>query len=69
MKRLFRQAEGHEVRVGDVLTDSRGERWTVTGWREPQHEGSTGRVYVTCEGMSSEFFPGVFDLFWEEDDA
>lgn len=43
------------ILVGDKLLSFRGDLYTVTGWREPQHSGSTGRVWV--EG--GEFFPSV----------
>jgi hypothetical protein len=38
--------QGQPVNVGDVAHDFRGEAAIVTGWQEPAHEGSTGRVYV-----------------------
>lgn len=68
MKLVYDSAPGPGalVEVGDLVTSFRGEEWTVTGWREPQHAGSTGRVYVKPfegDGLSSrEFFPSVFDL-------
>jgi hypothetical protein len=53
------------VEIGDRVTSSRNENFIVTGWREPQHAGSTGRVWVKFAEngkFEQEFFPGVFDL-------
>jgi hypothetical protein len=58
------------LKKGDTVFSFRGERMTLTGWREPQHASSTGRVYVT-EGdskMSSEYFPGVIGAAFVEED-
>lgn len=48
------------VNKGEILTSFRGEQYEVTGWREPQHSGSTGRVWV----QGGEFFPSVFNCEW-----
>lgn len=50
---------------------SRGEDFVLTGGRPPQHEASSGRVYVKPWGCTEplserEFFPHVFDLTWEK---
>jgi hypothetical protein len=66
MKLVYDSAPGPgaKVEVGDEVISFRNERYTVTGWREPQHAGSTGRVYVKpCEDKyfsCREFFPSVF---------
>ena len=60
------------VEEGDEVISFRGEHYVVTGWREPQHAGSTGRVYVksTDHPSSLEYFPSVFDLkFVHKDDV
>jgi hypothetical protein len=38
----------------------------LVGGREPQHAGSTGRVWVKVaqDATMLEFFPGVFELKW-----
>ena len=59
---LIDEKTGKAAQVGDVLTDFRGDTSTLTGMREPQHAGSSGRVF-TDEG---EFFPSVFGLKWVE---
>jgi hypothetical protein len=49
------------VRVGDKVKDA-----VVTGWREPQHLGSSGRVYVTIQDQPREFFPNVYGMKFVE---
>ncbi len=57
-----------EVIVGDIITDFRGDKDVLVGFREPQSSSSTGRVYVrpidSSEDMTStrEYFPGVYSL-------
>ena len=63
---LISTKDGHVIKVGDELADFRGEVWRVTGWREPQHAGSTGRIYVERDGHQMEYFPGVFDAKFKE---
>lgn len=58
------------LQTGEVVHDFRGEAAIVTGWCEPQHAGSTGRVYVKYmndEGWHREFFPSVINAKWVED--
>lgn len=59
---------GEEVKVGDLVTDLRGEEAMVKHWEEPLHEESTGRVYVQWEWSlhDSLYFPSVFDLHWDK---
>ena len=65
---LIYTADNSEVKENDIVLSSRNERYKVTGWREPQHAGSTGRVYVAGAGASNrletsrEFFPSVFNM-------
>ena len=72
MKLVYDSAPGPgaKVELGDEVISFRGERYIVWGWREPQHAGSTGRVYVKPfenDGlMSRGFFPSVFDLKFVE---
>jgi hypothetical protein len=67
MKLVYDSAPGtgSDVEIGDRVTSFRNEDFIVTGWKEPQHAGSTGRVHVkfTENGkFIQEFFPSVFDL-------
>jgi hypothetical protein len=74
MKLIYDSAPGtgSDVEVGDRVTSSRNEEAFVTGWKEPQHAGSTGRVYVKFIGEKKvsdfplEYFPSVFDLKFVE---
>lgn len=58
------------VKTGDIAHTFADEAVIVTGWQEPQHAGSTGRVYVKYmndEGWHREFFPSVINAKWVED--
>lgn len=65
--KLVHEKTGIEVKTGEVVHSFRGEAAYVTGWREPQHSGSTGRVYVKefgDRGFTGEYFPSVYGLKW-----
>jgi hypothetical protein len=66
VKKLYHE-DGREVRVGDEVTDFRGEKSVVTGWELPRHSGSTGRVYVITDANNSPagYYPSVFNLVWK----
>ena len=68
MMKLFYKNTDIEVGVGDAVRTFRGEAVEVTGWREPAHAGSTGRVYVKYPGKewTAEFFPSVINAEWKE---
>lgn len=55
--------DGAVIAIGAQVKDFRGDAWVVTDWRAPQHEGSSGRVYLRGEGGQGEreFFPGVIN--------
>lgn len=56
-----------EVKVGDVVTDFRGDVWTVKGFTAPHRPGSTGRVHCADkDGFDRAFYPGVIDAEWED---
>ncbi len=59
---------GEEVKVGDLVTDFRGDEAIIVHWEAPEHEGSTGRVYVRYarEVFDTLYYPSVFDLHWEK---
>ena len=50
---------GVKAEKGMDVTTFRGEQCKLTGWREPQNSGSTGRVYITDGKHSGEYFPSV----------
>jgi hypothetical protein len=57
------------VKSGDIVHCFRGKPAYVTGWQIPQHEGSTGRVYVqeiSDRRTHAEYFPSVYNLAWVE---
>lgn len=57
------------VKTGDVVHCFRGKPAFVTGWQIPQHEGSTGRVYVqamTDSRTHGEYYPSVYGLMWDK---
>lgn len=47
--------------AGMKVITSRGEEGKLDFWRSPHKPSSTGRVYITLDGCSSqsEFFPSV----------
>ena len=64
---LINEKTKQPVKTGDVVHDFRGKAAFVTGWREPQHAGSTGRVYVkemSDRAFSGEYYPSVYSLKW-----
>jgi hypothetical protein len=52
---------GQPARVGMGVEDFRGNKYILTGWREPHKPSSTGRVYVkeSPDDFASEYFPSV----------
>ncbi len=64
--KLIRIADGVEIKPGDLVTTFRGEVAVLEDAREPQHSGSTGRVFVRFAGWPwcREFFPGVIGAEW-----
>ena len=51
---------------GAEVTTFRGEVFTLNGGRPPQHEGSTGRVWVQVGEAEVEYFPSVIGAKWVE---
>jgi hypothetical protein len=62
--KLISDVTGAELKVGERVKTFRDEWGTLTGFRAPSHEGSTGRVWVQMDnrGYQSEFFPSVIDV-------
>tara|TARA_R110000868_G_scaffold22937_2_gene93493 strand:+ start:311 stop:505 length:195 start_codon:yes stop_codon:yes gene_type:complete len=58
---------GKPIAEGDMVRNFRNEVATVTGWAEPKHDGSSGRVFVTEDGQHEQgYFPNVYGLQWKE---
>ena len=57
-----------EVRIGDKAVTVNGEDVVVAMIEEPQHLGSTGRVYVNTQGseFTRSYFPSVIGAHWIE---
>lgn len=67
--KLIYDKTGEPVKIGDDVTTSRGEPAKVTGWAEPRHQGSTGRVRLKGEFAhfgEYEYYPSVIDAHWAE---
>jgi hypothetical protein len=62
----LQDAKGQDARIGEYYPSFRGEMYLLVGGREPQHPGSTGRVWVKVapDATTVEFFPGVFNMKW-----
>lgn len=57
------------VKTGDIAHTFRGEPVVITGWREPQSQSSTGRVYIRFmddKAWSMECYPSVVNAKWVE---
>jgi hypothetical protein len=59
-------AQGQDAQIGSFYPTFRGEMYLLVGGREPQHAGSTGRVWVKVaqDATTIEFFPGVMGMKW-----
>jgi hypothetical protein len=60
--------QGQPVNTGDTARAFDGEILIITGWQEPRHSGSTGRIYtMTTDGRQthSEYYPSVCDMRFE----
>lgn len=66
--RLVYKATGEEVKVGDVVTTSRGEKCVVKYFRPPHSPASSGKVSVRLKGTSfeMEYYVGVIGAEWIE---
>lgn len=61
--KLIHKKTGETVQRGDAVT-LRGGRAVIKGWCMPHKPGSTGRIYVTYNGIEQEFFPNVGGCEW-----
>ncbi len=41
---VLKHPDGRTVKEGDEAKTFRGEPVVITGWQQPRHEGSSGRV-------------------------
>ena len=66
--RLVYKANGKEVKVGDMVTTSRGEKCEVTYFRQPHSPSSEGKISVRFEGNSfdREYYVSVIGAEWIE---
>jgi len=68
--RLIYETTGKPVNVGDIAHTFRGEAVIITGWQEPRHEGSTGRIYTQSTDESrwqNAWYPSVCGMKWVGD--
>jgi hypothetical protein len=47
MTKLINAKTDEEIKVGDVVTDFRGDKHKLVAWTRPKHPGSTGRVTLS----------------------
>ncbi len=60
--KLISLKDQQEILSGSMQTTHRGEFCKVTGFKVPEHEGSTGRVYVMFgDGSTASYYPAVID--------
>ena len=65
--KLVYKATGNEVKVGDVVETSKGDKVTVKYFAEPHKPSSSGKVYVEHEnGFGMEYFVSVIGAEWIE---
>lgn len=65
-KFLLIHPNGLVAKVGDEITDFRGDKDRIAGWPNdggPKHLGGRNRIWTESGG---EYFPSVFNLEWKE---
>jgi len=67
MIKLIDEKTQKAIKLNEVYSDFRGEKWVIESYSKGHHPGSTGRVYAHKPGDESttgyrEFFPGVFGM-------
>ena len=66
---LIDRTTGKRLKIGDTVTNFRGEESVLTGTCPPPHKSSsTGRVYVKTDGSryEGEYFPSVYNAEWKD---
>lgn len=60
--KLVSKIDGHEIKVGEIVKNSRGENRKIISVRQgsPREDGQTGYVYTYIEVLC----PDVCDLEW-----
>ena len=67
MKKLIEIKTGKELKPGDAVNTFRNEPATLVGYREPEHEGSSGKVTIRLEdGDVRSFYPSVIGATFDE---
>lgn len=66
--KLVYKATGKEVKIGDSVTLSSGEKCTVTYFRPPHKPSSSGKVSVRTEydSFDMEYYVSVIGAEWIE---
>ena len=67
MKLVYKET-GKEVKVGDIITMSDGEKCEVTYFKPPHKPSSSGKVLVKFENRNCnmEYYVGVIGAEWIE---
>jgi hypothetical protein len=63
--RVLLHKDGTPVKIGDTVTDFRGDTATVTGWK---HDGQN-KMFVKWnpeDTYNGEYYPTVFSLKWAD---
>jgi hypothetical protein len=65
---LIDRTTGKRLKIGDTVTNFRGEESVLTGMSPPHKSSSTGRVYVKTDGSryEGEYFPSVYNAEWKD---
>jgi len=65
---LFEKGTNKVVMPGTILTTFNGEKCVLESGKPPQHDASTGRIYVKDveHGFTAEYFPSVCGLEWRK---
>jgi hypothetical protein len=62
---ILRQKANNEPAPTSLWVTSSRDSGILQGGKAPQHDASTGRVYVKVGTRTSEVFPSVYGLFWD----
>lgn len=62
---ILRQKSNNEPAPTSLWVTSSRDSGILQGGKAPQHEASTGRIYVKVGARTCEFFPSVYGLFWD----
>jgi hypothetical protein len=62
---ILRQKSNNQPATTSLWVTSSRSSGILQGGKAPQHEASTGRVYVKVGVRVEEVFPSVYGLFWD----